>query len=109
VFDATAHGVTGIAFDLDRVPDAGLRVLFPTPSDAVALGPDYWGAAEYYLPSPVQIGTNVVPLSEVFSPEAVPTPLDTHGLTQIGFLVASNPAARTNFSFCVSNLRLLLD
>jgi hypothetical protein len=105
-FDAASHGIVGISFEIDNVP-AGLRVLFPTPSDLVPLGPDYWGAAEFFPPSPVVAGTNLVPFSEVQSPEAMPRGLDTTRLLEIGFLVPSVEFVRQDFGFCVSNLQLI--
>jgi hypothetical protein len=107
-FDASRHGVVGISFDIDHVPGE-LRVVFPTPTDPVPLGPDYWGAAEFYPPSPVVAGTNVVLFSEVQSPEPTPRALDTTQLLEIGFQIPSNPQARQSFSFCISNLQLLVD
>ena len=109
VFDAQSHHVIGISFDIDNIPEAGLRVVLPTPSDEVLLGPSYWGAAEFFPSSPVQVGTNVVMFTEVQSPEPVPQPLDTTQLQQIGFLVPSSQAVRTSFDYCISNLTLLVE
>jgi hypothetical protein len=107
-FDASSHGIVGISFDIDNVP-AGLRIAFPTPSDLVPLGPDYWGAGEFFPPSPVVAGTNLVPFREVQSPEATPRALDTTQLIEIEFLVPSIELVRQNFGFCVSNLQLLVE
>jgi hypothetical protein len=108
-FDATAHGAVGISFDIDSIPDAGLRVLFPTPLDRPAIGPSYWGAADQFPASPVQVGTNVVLFTDVQSPETIPEPLDLTQVQEVGFLVPSNPVARVDFGYCISNLKLLLE
>lgn len=109
VFDASARRVAGISFDIDNVPSAGLRVLVDTPSDPETLGPSYWGAAEFFPPSPVVAGTNLVPFDEVVSPEAAPRALDTTQLLSIGFLVPANEFTRTSFGYCISHLELLLE
>jgi hypothetical protein len=108
-FDADAHGVVGIAFDVDAIPSSGLRVEFPTPSDSVGFGASYWGADEFYPSSPVQVGTNVVLFRDVQSPDVTAPPFDRSQIQQIGFLVPSNPAVRIDFSYCISNIRLLLE
>jgi hypothetical protein len=108
VFDARAHQVIGVSFDLSDVP-TGLRVAFPTPaSDAGTLGPDYWGATSIFPPSPAVKGTNTVLFDQVHSPEASPRPLDSTVLEGIQFLVASNTSSDTPLAYCVSNLKLLL-
>jgi hypothetical protein len=107
-FDAAAKKVIGMSFDIDNVP-LGLRVQFPTPASyAGTLGPDYWGAAASYPPSPVVTGTNVVLFNAVASPEATPVPLDTTMLESVQFSVPSNTTADQPFGYCVSNVRFLL-
>ena len=107
-YDASSHGIVGISFNIDNVP-AGLRIAFPTPSDLVPLGPDYWGAGEFFPASPVVAGTNLVPFREVQSPEATPRALDTTQLLEISFIVPSIELTRQNFGFCISHLQLLLE
>jgi hypothetical protein len=108
VFDAGQHNVMGIAFDIDTVPSS-FRVEFPTPeSDATSLGADFWGANASYPNSPVVPGTNVVLFSNVVSPEAIPRPIDVSRLEGIQFHVVPNIAAGISFSYCVSNLKILL-
>jgi hypothetical protein len=107
-YDADAHGVVGVSFEIDNVPP-GLRVMFPTPADPLNVGPAYWSAAEFYPDSPVQVGTNVVSFRDVRSPDPTAPALDTSQLLQIGFLVSSSPVARTDFSYCISHLQLLVE
>ena len=98
-YDADAHQVVGLSFEIDNVPP-GLRVELPTPSDPPPFGASYWGADEYYSSSPVQVGTNVVFFEDVHSPDPTAPALDTTQLLQVGFLVSSNEVRRTDFSYC---------
>jgi hypothetical protein len=109
VFDAHAHRVIGVQFDLDAVPTAGLYVGFATPaSDAGALGPDYWGASAAFQSSPVVAGTNAVLFRDVQSPEATPLPIDVTQLESMQFQVRSSTAQGSTFAYCVSNVKALL-
>lgn len=109
VFDAHAHRVIGVQFDLDTVPAAGLYVGFATPaSDAGTLGPDYWGANAAFQSSPVVAGTNVVLFREVQSPEATPVPVDVTQLASMQFQVRSSTVQSSTFAYCVSNVKALL-
>jgi hypothetical protein len=64
VFNATAKGVTGLAFDLEIVALPGLRVEFPTPAtDGTSAGAAYWGANVSFANSPAVAGTNVFRVS----------------------------------------------
>ncbi len=66
VFNATAKGVTGLAFDLDVVTLPGLRVEFPTPTtDGTSAGAAYWGANPSFANSPAGAGTNVIRWADV--------------------------------------------
>ena len=107
-YDADAHQVVGLSFEIDNVPP-GLRVELPTPSDPPPFGASYWGADEYYSSSPVQVGTNVVFFEDVHSPDPTAPALDTTQLLQVGFLVSSNEVRRTDFSYCISNLKLIVE
>jgi len=107
-YDASAHGVIGIAFDIDRVPQRGLRVeILPatTPSEPAA-----WKASQSpSLTSPVQAGRNIVLFQD-----ATPLPfynnqsaLDPTQILSVQFhLPTTNVAA--DFDFCISNLSLVL-
>ena len=109
VFNAQAHAVIGVSFDIDTVPSTGLHVGFPTPaSDSSMLGPDYWGASQFFPNSPVVAGTNIVLLDQVRSPEATPQPLDVTQIESMQFLVPTNPIASGTFNYCISNVKVLL-
>jgi hypothetical protein len=107
-YDAQAHRVVGVSFEIDNVPPR-MRVEVPTPSDPANFGASYWGANEYYPDSPVQAGTNVVLFRDVHSPDPTAPALDTTQLQQIGFLVSSMPELSLDFSYCISNLKLLVE
>ena len=109
VFNAQAHAVIGVSFDIDTVPPTGLHVGFPTAaSDSGTLGPDYWGASGFYPNSPVVIGTNIVLFSQVQSPEAIPQPLDTTQIEAMQFLAPTNTFLSGTFGYCISNVKMLL-
>ena len=105
-----AHSVIGVSFDIDAVPLGGLRIMFPTPaSDATSgVGASYWAASESYPPSPVVPGTNVVLFSDVRSPEAASQPLDTTHIESLLFFSAASIAPSSAFTFCISNVKMLL-
>ena len=109
VFDARAHRVIGIQFDLDSVPAAGLYVGFATPaSNAGSLGPDYWGANPAFQSSPVTVGTNTVLFANVRSPGATTVPIDVTQLESMQFQVRSSTTQSSTFAYCISNVRALL-
>lgn len=107
-YDAGAHGVIGIAFDIDRVPARGLRVELLNPATVNA--PPAWEPVEAQnLVSPVQVGRNVVLFRDVR-----PLPVYEHQfafdpsqLLSVQFHVptTNQPA---DFDFCISNLALVL-
>lgn len=104
--NAPAARVVGLSFEIDSVPVAGLRVEFPTASrDPQTTGWDYWGANSVYPPSPVTIGENRVIFSEVRSP--VDGSFDTTRVTGVQFHVPTGPTSATQYSFCISDVRLL--
>lgn len=104
-FNATAAGVTGVSFEIDAPPTAGIRVEFPdmaTNNKAAA----YWGATTSYGPSPVKAGVNTIKWADVKSPDAVNVPmLDPSTLMGIQFHVPSGTAG--SYKFCLSHLTLL--
>jgi hypothetical protein len=109
VYNAQAHGIVGVAFDIDTVPPTGLRVGFPTPAfDASKLGAQYWGASQFFPNSPVVTGTNIVLFSQVRSPEAIPQPLDPTQIESLEFLAPTNTAFSGTFGYCISNVKMLL-
>ena len=106
-FDASAHGVIGIAFDIDRVPARGLRVEFTTPSSADA--PDAWQPSSQNLTSPVRPGHNIVLFQDV---TALPfyadqSPLDPTQILAMQFHVPTTTSA-ADYQFCLHDLALVL-
>jgi hypothetical protein len=108
-YNATAAGITGIAFDLDMVPLPGLRVEFPMPStDGSTAGSDFWGATSSYPPSPVQVGTNVITWDKVLSPmPSASTMFDPTMIESIQFHVPTSTSSTGSYSFCISKLTFL--
>lgn len=105
VFNATAKGVTGLAFDLEVVALLGLRVEFPTPTTEGT--PAYWGANPSFASSPAVAGTNVIRWADVRIAGAAPPAFDPTMIESVLFHVPTNITAAGPYSFCVSNLRLL--
>jgi hypothetical protein len=115
-WNATEHGVTGIAFDLDEVPAPGLRVEFPivlpdtsTTEDHVD-GSPYWGATSSFPPSPVKVGRNELRFSGVSGPRSSYT-FDATKILAIQFHVPAITVGSTRgaYRFCIENLTFLKD
>ncbi len=104
-FNATAAGVIGIAFDIDMVPLAGIRVEFPTPSttDTAAIWKPAASAKNFV--SPVMPGHNVILFSDVTQPSYVtmPGPLDATQILSVQFHVPTTTSASAPYMFCISN------
>jgi hypothetical protein len=123
-WNATEHGVTGIAFELDQVPANGLRVEFPIvlPSAGHDAGmepattedhPDgspYWGATSDFPPSPVRVGRNELRFSSVTGPRSSYT-FDPTKILAIQFHVPAVTVGTTRaaYRFCIENLTFLQD
>ena len=105
-YDVKAHGITGIAFDIDTPPPGNLRVEFQT------LGTEnnaaYWGGSTSNA-SPVFAGHNEIHWSEVGGPAYLtnPPPFDPTKLESVDFHVVVNPVATVPYSFCVTNVVML--
>lgn len=110
-YNAPAHGITGIAFDIDNVPPANgapsLRVelttsVIPGTTDKQ---PAYWNGA-IQNNSPVSPGTNSFYWANVSRPmsEANYPAFDPTKILAIQFHVIANPSSPINFNFCISNL-----
>ena len=123
-YSATDHHVVGIKFDIDTVPSVGLRVEFPIPStDGTKNGSDYWGATSSYPNSPVMAGTNTIyfdpsmvsgadPTAKGVTP-AGPAPnitFDPSMMEAVQFHVpaGTSSAYPASYSFCISNLKFLI-
>jgi hypothetical protein len=123
-WNATEHGVTGIAFELDAIPAIGLRVEFPIVLPAsghdAGMGPattedhpdgsPYWGATSSFPPSPVRLGRNEVRFSAVTGPRPSYT-FDPTKLLAIQFHVPAVTVGTTRaaYRFCIKNLTFLKD
>lgn len=106
VWDAIAHGVTGISFKIDMVPLTGLRVEFPMPAtEGHTDGSDYWGATMNYPPSPVMAGVNVVKWDQVTGPRGIP--FDPTQMLAVQFHAPAATSAAGTYSFCISELTFL--
>lgn len=107
VFDFTAHGITGISFEIDNVPLPGLRVEFPMPAtEGHPDGSDYWGASMNYPNSPVMAGVNIVKWADIKAPRGA-VPFDASQVLSIQFHVPSNMSGAGTFNYCISNLTFL--
>jgi hypothetical protein len=105
-YDASAHGVVGVAFEIDQVPPRGLRVELlaaRTPNEPAA-----WKPNQSYV-SPLRVGRNVVLFEE-----ATPLPfysdqsaLDPTQILSVQFHVPTTSVA-AEFDFCIRNLSLVL-
>jgi hypothetical protein len=119
---ANLSGYTGIAFDFsgDVVPPMSMRVSFPFLGEHGTDSP-YWDGT--MMPYSPLTGTTADPqhveirwadvggpqylLAE--TPPVAPTPFDPTAVQAIEFLVFTNTAATTPYSFCVANLAFLTD
>jgi len=108
-WDATAHNVVGVSFDIDMVPTDGFRVEFAT----VANGNDnpYWGGGSSNTSKMVKAGTNTVMFSDVNGPMYVAAAKrvapDWTKLLSIQFHVSTGTAKAIPFNYCISNLKLI--
>ena len=107
-YDAAAHGVTGVAFDIDAPPMAGsFRVAFQT------LGTEnnaaYWEGA-LSNSSPVSSGGHYeVRWPEVGGPMYLTNspPFDPTKLESMMFQVVTNTNAPVTYKFCINNIVML--
>jgi hypothetical protein len=107
-YDAPAHGITGIAFDIDTVPVGGhLRVEFPTQGTENASA--YWGGATEAFSPIVALDHQEIRWPEVGGPQYVssPPPFDQTKLQSVWFSVVSNGSSAVDYSFCINNMTAL--
>jgi hypothetical protein len=109
-YDAPAHGVVGIAFDLDRIPALGLRVGFSyaaSTNDAAI-----WKQQLPSFNSPVQVGHNVVLFDDVKPATylSMPDPFDSAQLINLQLMITTNqdPSSARRYAFCVSNFSVIV-
>jgi hypothetical protein len=113
-YDAPAHGVTGVAFDIDSEPppQGGIRVQVPTQTTAKQAA---WWAGATDDTSPVHAGHNEFRWADVGAmsppsggaPVAAPPPFDPTRILGIQFQAMPDPSGRKTVSFCISNLTAL--
>jgi hypothetical protein len=106
-YDAGAHGITGISFEIDTPPELALTVSFPV--SYTSNYPAWEGAVSGF--SPVYPGVNVVKWADVGGPmyAANPPPFDPSQLEGMQFQVLPSVLQPTPFAFCLSNLTALTD
>jgi hypothetical protein len=104
-YNATMNGVVGMAFDIDAVPLAGLRVEFPTKT---ATNAAFWGGDQ--MLSPVKAGHNEIMWTKVTGPfyDTVAPPFDATTILSIQFHVPTSTTASATYNFCISNLSAIL-
>jgi len=118
-WDATAHGVTGFAFDIDMPPTGGqMRVEFPTNvlPGTTDINAAYWGGVGNNL-SPITKGGSYSFHFDPPSPNGVggpmylmnATPFDKTKILSMQFHVVTNTSSTIDFAYCISNLRALTD
>ena len=105
-YNATAHNVAGIEFDIDVPQLAGMRVEFPT--TATASAPAYWNGAISNV-SPVLAGHNQIRWTAVTGPMYVANPpvFDPTTILAVQFTVTTNTSQAVAFNYCISNLGVL--
>lgn len=104
-YNATMNGVLGVAFDIDSVPLAGLRVEFPTKTNTNAA---FWGGAQ--MLSPVKMGHNEILWKDVKGPfyDLTALPFDPTTIYSIQFHIPTSTTASASYTFCISNLSAIV-
>jgi hypothetical protein len=109
-FNAPGKMVIGVSFDLDAVPLPGIRVEFPFSAPDAAIWKPATAAKNYV--SPVSAGHNVLLFANVTQPAyvaaAAKVPFDPATLLSIQFHVPTTATAAAAYSFCVDNLKLVV-
>jgi hypothetical protein len=109
VYDAVAHKVLGVSFNIDQIPSGGIRVTFPT-SNTVTTPPIWMANAVANYKSPLAVGYNEIRWAAVMSPGYAtnPPPFDPTLLLGINFHVPTTTSGVQSYSFCISNLSFIL-
>jgi hypothetical protein len=115
----------GIEFTIDAPPLPGLRVEIPmlltdaeaamfnlppgTTTDSHPDGAAYWGAMESgtYPNSPVMAGVNRVLWTDIQPPKRGNYTFDPARMLGVQFHVPANTMSRGDYTFCISNVKLL--
>jgi hypothetical protein len=104
-YDASAHGITGIAFDIDAVPPGGnFRLEFPT--EGTESNAAYWEGPTQYLSPIGSPGHKEIRWSDVGGPDWLSSPplFDPTKLESVWFHVVSNALYPVDYSFCINNV-----
>jgi hypothetical protein len=113
-YNPDLHGVVGIAFEIDEIPQPLLRVEFPMilPDESSTEdhpdGSPYWDADSGYPPSPVEVGRNELRWDDVKSPRENYA-FDRTKILAIQFHVPAitSGSMRGAYHFCIKNLTFL--
>jgi hypothetical protein len=114
-YNAIAHGVIGISFDIDTlsgIPLDGLRVEFPT-MNTQDYGAAFWGGD--LMKSPVKTGHNEIKWADVKGPfyyqvngvAATPPPFDPTTIISLQFHAIPGTGGASMYHFCISNVMAL--
>ncbi len=109
-YDAPAHGITGIAFDLDTPPPAeSFRVGFPTLNSNVDA--PYWGGATANYSPIAGTGHYEIRWPQVGGPHYLtfPPPFDPSKLQRVEFEIITSQFSPVSYNFCVNNLVMLTE
>jgi len=108
-YDAAAHDITGLSFDMDAVPPGGhLRVGFATAG--TERDPAYWAGATDDLSPITAPGHYEMRWAEIGGPKylgSAAPPFDPTMLKWITFNVVSTTSSSIPYAFCISNATLL--
>ena len=106
-YDAPAHRITGISFEIDS-PPANMQIMFPAAGSNGA-NDAYWGGQYDYV-SPVRSGLNIVRWEDV-APRvnSGAAPFDPHTIAMFQIHVNTYVDHATPFDFCVWNIAARTD
>jgi len=106
-YNATMNGVIGMAFDIDSVPLAGLRVELPTKTQTGTQAA-FWGGDQ--MLSPVKLGHNEFKWADVKGPFYAMNPpiFDPTTILSIQFHIPTSTGAAAAYMFCISNLSAII-
>jgi hypothetical protein len=113
-WDASAHGVTGLAFHIDMPPTGGqMRVEFPTNAvpGTTDINAAYWGGETMNLSPFTKAGDYSFHWTDVGGPMYLTPhmPFDKTKIVSVQFHVVTNTSSSIPFNYCISNLRTLKD
>ena len=113
-WDATANGITGLAFEIDTPPTGGqMRVEFPTSATpgTTDINAAYWGGATANLSPFTKGGKYSFHWKDVGGPMYLMAPavFDPTKILSVQFHVVTNTSSAIPFSYCISNVYALTD